>query len=78
MKPPKYVKFKDSNNPCCLEFDGTEYHRAAGAWWVTFKITRNRIFIDGVKGHGAHLNGKELVKCSEKEWQQDNAGYTED
>jgi hypothetical protein len=82
MRPPRYVKFKAKGkyaHPCCLIFEAGErhntYYRVAGAWGVRFKIIGEQIFIDAPSGAASHLNGMELIKCSKKEWEDDNAGY---
>ena len=82
MRPPKYVKFENSPSPCCLVLNGTTkiknreltYYRVAGDWAVKVKIIENNVLQIDCKKH-PQLHNKILIKCTKKEWLEDNRGY---
>ena len=51
------------------------YYRHAGCWEVRAGWRDGKLVCITKKGPAAHLRGKELVKCSNKEWAKDNKGY---
>jgi len=53
--------------------DRPYYWKDYGSWGVRFKVEKGKIIIDEPKGSMAdHLHGMELVKCTEKEWKDQN------
>ena len=50
------------------------YWRDAGAWGLLAKVEVGKLVVDG-KGATKHLDGEELVACTQEEWEEDNDGY---
>lgn len=78
MKYPKYAKLGE----CCLELHDSEkyavYFRVAGDWNVYAKWENGKLISTGRSSYGnklGHTKGKELIKCTKKEWEEDNGKY---
>lgn len=70
---PKYAYIGKDKTVALHNIGGGCYYRDAGAWMVRTHIVDGKLVVNEPKHpHLAHVNGQEIVGCSELEWKASN------